>query len=175
MNRKLTIEEGLHAREHGQAMVEFMLVIIVLFLLFASVVQVMLLMYAYSTLADAAKEGVRYAIVHGTGNSSCSGPSTSTICPTSDTTAANVKAAVLNFGCGSCATSANALAGISFQSVGASDVTVDYNPNNANGLNPCSLPTCMVRVTVSHAYSPFFGLPWPTVTLNAAADGRIMN
>jgi Flp pilus assembly protein TadG len=31
--------------------------------------------YTYSVLGNAAREGVRYAIVHGTDNSSCSGPS----------------------------------------------------------------------------------------------------
>ena len=55
-------------------MVEFMLVIVFIFVLFVSLVQVIMLMYAYNTLADAAKEGVRYAIVHGTGNTNCSGP-----------------------------------------------------------------------------------------------------
>ncbi|HZP16903.1 MAG TPA: TadE family protein, partial [Terriglobales bacterium] len=67
-------------REEGQAMVEFALVITFVFLLFVSILQMILYMYAYNTLADAAKEGVRYAIVHGTGSGagSCSGPGTAT-------------------------------------------------------------------------------------------------
>ena len=61
-------------------MVEFVLVITVVFIVFVSMVQMILLMHAYNTLADAAKEGVRYAIVHGTGfcgtaaSCGCSGP-----------------------------------------------------------------------------------------------------
>jgi Flp pilus assembly protein TadG len=146
-------------------MVEFMLVVVFLFVLFVSILQMILLMYAYTTLADAAKEGIRYAIVHGTGNTNCSGPGTTgpPAVSCSDTTGANVKARVIDF------------AGLSFQNVQTSDVTVDYNPNSANGSNPCNVPGCLVRVAVSHKYQPFFGLSWPTIRLNAAADGRIMN
>jgi hypothetical protein len=144
-------------------MVEFMLVIVFLLVLFVSVLQMIMLMYAYTTLADAAKEGVRYAIVHGTGNTNCSGPGITgqVTCP--DTSPYNnVKQAVLNF------------AAVSFQSVSSNDVTVSYNPNSANG-SDCNKPGCLVQVTVSHIYRPFFGFSWPNVTLYAAAEGRIMN
>ena len=57
-------------------MVEYALVAVFLLVLFVSAIQLIFLMYAYSTLADAAKEGIRYAIVHGTGNTNCSGPGT---------------------------------------------------------------------------------------------------
>lgn len=152
-------------RETGQAMVEFALVAVFLFLLLVSIVQMILLMYAHTTLANAAKEGVRYAIVHGTGNTTCSGPGNPSVTPApvcSPGGLANVKTAVENF------------AGLSFQAITDGDVGVDYNPNNANG-SPCSVPGCMVRVTVHHTYKPFFGLGWPRYTLNAAANGRIMN
>ena len=169
--------------ESGQAMVEFMLVISVIFILFVSMLQTMILLHSYNTLADAAKEGVRYAIVHGTGLTSayCSGPGNPSVSPVltcTDSTGANVQTAVTNF------------AGLSLQSVTTSEVTVCYDPNSANspptctnGVNTnnpafgakCSAAGCLVRVTVSHAYTPLFGLGWPTITLNAAADGRIMN
>ena len=145
-------------------MVEFVLVTVFLFVVFISVLQMIMLMYAYSTLADAAKEGIRYAIVHGTGNTNCSGPGTTgpPAVTCADTTGANVQAAVTNF------------AALSFQNILSSDVTVDYNPNSANG-SACNVPGCMVRVTVNHTYTPLFGLSWPSFALNAAADGRIMN
>lgn len=151
--------------ERGQAIVEFILVAIFILILFISIIQMILLMYAYTTLADAAKEGVRYAIVHGTGNTTCSGPGNPSMTPTpvcNPGGATNVQTAVINF------------AGLSFQNVSAADVNVDYNPQNANG-SACSSPGCLVRVTVSHTYSPLFGLGWPSFNLNAAADGRIMN
>lgn len=167
----------------GQAMVEFMLIIGVVFILFVSMLQTMILLHSYNTLADAAKEGIRYAVVHGTGLTSayCSGPGNSAVTPhltCSDSTGTNVQTAVTNF------------AGLSLQSVPASEVTVCYDPNSTtspptctNGDNTnntafgaaCSAPGCEVRVTVSHAYTPLFGLGWPTITLNAAAQGRIMN
>jgi Flp pilus assembly protein TadG len=168
------------SRQSGQAMVEFMLVVVFLFILFVSVIQTILMVYAYTTLANAAKEGVRYATVNGTGKSSatCSGPGNPAVTPAltcTDSTGANVKTAVTNF------------AGLSFQQVTASDVTVCYDPNNSSppgcssGANtnssfgaPCSAPGCLVRVSVAHTYKPFFGFSWPAITLNAAAEGRIM-
>ena len=57
---------------------------------------------AAQTAADAAKMGIRYAIVHGTGNTNCSGPGTTgVVCP--DVSGANVVAAVLS-GNSTCAT-----------------------------------------------------------------------
>lgn len=149
----------------GQGMVEFMLVISFLFVLFLSMLQIIMLMYAYTTLADSAKEGVRYAIVHGTGNTNCSGPGITgqVTCPdTSATGYINVKNAVVNF------------AAVSFQHVTTNDVSVSYNPGGANGAD-CNKPGCLVQVTVNHVYTPFFGFRWPSVTLNAAAEGTIMN
>ncbi len=144
---------------------EFALVIGILFVLFVSMLELILLMHAYNSLADSAKEGIRYAIVHGTGNTNCSGPgvpsgSPPITCP--DTPGANVKAAVTNF------------AILSLHNVTASSVTVDYNPNSAN-VAACNKPGCLVRVTVHYSYQPLFGMRWPNVTLYAAADGRIMN
>jgi len=170
--------------ESGQAMVEFMLVISVIFILFVSMLQTILLLYAYNTLADAAKEGVRYAVVHGTGIGTglCSGPGTiASVTPAvtcTDSAGSNVVTTVTNF------------AGVSFQSISstnnqcstptANSVNVCYDPSSANTNNSilgraCSQPGCLVRVTVSHTYNPLFGLGWPSVTLNAAAGGIIAN
>src|SRR5713101_6221969 len=101
--------------ESGQAMVEFMLVITVVFILFVSMLQTILLLYAYNTLADAAKEGVRYAVVHGTGigTSLCSGPGTiASVTPAvtcTDSAGSNVVTTVTNF------------AGVSFQSLSSTN------------------------------------------------------
>src|SRR6266851_791735 len=59
---------------HGQATVEFALVVVLLMVMILSMLELILLMHTYNVLADAAKEGVRYAEVHGTGNSKPSGP-----------------------------------------------------------------------------------------------------
>ncbi len=158
-------------RESGQALVEFSLTILFVFLLFIAMLEMIFLMYAYNTLADAAKEGVRYAIVHGTGSSTinggagCSGPGQPLATPPitcSGSPYPLVQTVVTNFG------------GLSMQSIAATDVLVDYNPNSANG-TACNVPGCIVEVTVTKTYQPFFGLGWPSVTLYAKADGRIMN
>ena len=190
--------ESQNPRQHnesGQAMVEFALVIVFVFIVFISMLQMILLMYAYNTLADAAKEGIRYAIVHGTGlgAANCSGPGTvASITPPvacTDSPGANVVSAVI--GGNACAPSPTCgLAGLSFQAISSTNfqcstptgnsVNVCYDPGGANSGNTtfgsaCSQPGCLVRVTVRHTYRPFFGFSWPTFTLNAAADGRITN
>lgn len=163
--------------ESGQAMVEFLLVTVLVLVVFVSMIQMIILMYGYNTLADAAKMGVRYAIVHGTGvgQSNCSGPGTATgVTPSvacTDSAGANVVTTVI--GASSTCAPTCGFALLSFQNIAASDVTVDYTTNNPKG--GCSAAGCYVKVTVSHVYTPLFNLGWPSLTLNAAADGRIMD
>ncbi len=54
----------------GQTLVEFALVGFMLIAVILSVVEVSRLMLVYTTVADAAREGARYAIVHGSDSSS---------------------------------------------------------------------------------------------------------
>src|SRR5207245_7319220 len=57
-------------RQRGQALLETVLMIIVIFMVVFFCFEMGLLMYTYSVMADAANEGVRYAIVHsGAGDS----------------------------------------------------------------------------------------------------------
>ena len=51
-------------RQRGQSLVEMALVIVVIFTVVLWIFELSWLMYTYSVLADAANEGVRYAIVH---------------------------------------------------------------------------------------------------------------
>ena len=48
-------------------------------------------------------------------------------------------------------------------------------PDAATTKIPSNGPPNRVQVVVAYPYEPFFGLGWPTVTVNAAAEGRIMN
>jgi hypothetical protein len=165
-------------RDAGQAMVEFILTIALVFLVFVSMVQMILLMHAYNTLADAAKEGVRNAIVHGTGfGGGCSGPGSVNLTPSVSCTDTSTNCASH---CDRVVTAVTNFTSVSFQSISSSNVTVSYDPGSANTNNPnfgaaCSQPGCAVKVTVSYTYSPLFGLNWPNFTLNAAADGVIAN
>src|SRR5437660_9994217 len=74
--------------EKGQAAVEFALTAVFLVLLIVAFLEMVMMRYTYNMLADSAKEGVRYAIVHWNSNSSASGPTTGTgttpICTTSN-------------------------------------------------------------------------------------------
>src|ERR1019366_3422011 len=71
-------------RARGQAQVEFALVIVFLMILILSMLELLTLMHTYNVLADAAKEGLRYAIVHGTQNSTPSPPTGQTACLPAD-------------------------------------------------------------------------------------------
>ena len=143
-------------KSKGQATVEFALTVIFVMLLIIGMLEMIVLIYTYSVLADAAKEGVRYAIVHGTGvgAANCSGPGGGGVA-CADSAAANVKSAVTNY------------ASLSFHDSSAMTVTPTYQDGSSIAPN-------RIRVTVTYPYQPLFGLGWPTVTVNAAAQGRIV-
>jgi Flp pilus assembly protein TadG len=150
-----------NARE-GQAAAEFIFAILFLMLLIAGIIESFGMIYTYSSLAAAAKEGVRYAIVHGTGDTTClagtnpctcSGPGNGAI-TCSDSTSANVSTAVTTY------------AAASMHNTAAMTITTSYPDSSSAAPN-------RVRVTISYPYQPFFGLGWPTITVNAAAEGRI--
>jgi Flp pilus assembly protein TadG len=152
------------ARQRGQAMVEFMLSITFLTVLILSIVEILGFVYTYSVMANAAKEGVRYAIVHGASSSSASGPASqvtasSPPCNSSNQTASGsvtaVAARVMQF------------AGFSIHDTSAMNVYVCYLDGN-NKLNS------QVQVTVAYQFRPLFGLGWPSATVNANAAGRIV-
>jgi hypothetical protein len=107
------------------------------------IIQLMVLLYTYVVMAEAAKEGVRYAVVHGSGNLSASGPSNYTAVQST-----------VQFYAGFLSTS---------------DITVTY-PDSGNGNDELQL----VKVSVSHPFS-FLNLGWPSVTVRASAQGRIVN
>jgi hypothetical protein len=144
----------------GQAQVEFVLSILFVLLLIFGLIELILLIHTYNVLADSAKEGVRYAIVHGCdfGSGNCSGtcafaaPSPATC---SDAGADNVKNWALNF------------AKASLHNVPASAIAVNYPDGSSDAPN-------RVQVTISYPYQPLFGLGWPTVTVKASAEGRIV-
>lgn len=140
----------------GQAQVEFALTVVFVMILIIASLEMIVLIYTYSVLADAAKEGVRYAIVHGTGvgASTCSGPGGSGV-SCADSSAANVTAAVTKY------------TSFSFHNSAAMTVTPTYPDGSSVAPN-------RIRVTVAYPYQPIFGLGWPTVTVNAAAEGRIV-
>jgi hypothetical protein len=141
-------------RSRGQAQAEFVLSILFVILLIFGTLELILFVYTYNVLADSAKEGVRYAIVHGTDSANCSGPGGNGV-SCSDSSGSNVQTAVKQY------------AQYSFHSTSAMTIAVSY-PDSS------SAAPSRVQVQITYPYQPFFGLGWPTVTVKAAAAARIM-
>jgi Flp pilus assembly protein TadG len=140
--------------DDGQATVEFALTVVFIMALVLSVIEMSMLLYTYNVVADAAKEGVRYAVVHGNHNSTPAGPT----CPCSAIDGAAGTGVVKTY------------AQYSFHDTSTMTVTVSY-PDTANP--PANQSPNRVHVKVSYPYQPFFGLGWPTVNVYANAEGRI--
>jgi len=156
MRRSSVPVRGRHT-DTGQAAVELMLT--TLFVVFAifSTVEYMMILYTYSVMADAAKEGVRYAVVHGCGTTNCSGPSCPAgYSPCGDTGGANVVAQVKNY------------AKLCLHNVSGITVNVNYLDGSASS-------SSRVQVVIHYPYLSYFSLGWKPPTVNAAAEGRIIN
>ncbi len=143
-------------RDRGEAMIEFAVSILFILVFMLGMIEIVMLLHTYNTLADSAKEGVRYAIVHGSGNASPSGSTGTASSPpcTSANASSSAKNAVLGY------------AQLSFHSTSAMNVYVCYFDGD-------NYAPHRVGVVVSYPYQPFFGLSWPALTVNAAAQGRI--
>jgi Flp pilus assembly protein TadG len=131
-------------RQHGQAALEFAFVVVFLVVLMVSMLEMTMFIYTDAALTNAAKEGVRYAVVHGASAASPSGPESTT----------NVVSAVQSY------------AAASLHTLSSSNVSVDYTGGNT--------PGSTVEVTVSYPYRPIFGMRWASVTISAHSAGRIM-
>jgi hypothetical protein len=139
--------------ERGSTMVEFAMTIVFVLVMVFWAWELIMLVYTYNVMAGAAKEGVRYAVVHGTGNTVlCSAPCTGTCTDR----AGCVQNVVQDY------------AKYSFHDVSGLTVSVTYPDGSVQ-------PPSRVRVVVQYAYQPYFTLPWTPPTLNAAAEGRIVN
>lgn len=139
-------------RDDGQAMVEMALSLILAFSLAFLLFEASMLAYSYSVINDAAREGVRYAIVHGTDSTSCSGPSLGC----GDNSGANVITVVKSY------------AAMSFHDISAMQVFVTY-PDATK-----SQPLSLVVVSVEYTFIPYFKFPALTSTLHLTSQGRIL-
>lgn len=148
--------------QRGQAALEFALTITILVFLLVGMLELTMFVYTYSVLADAAKEGVRYAIVHGASGNNPSGPTGATktstswgVCSSSDSGTSSVVSTV------------QAYAALSLHSTSTMNIYVCY-PDGSNN------PGSGVQVRVNYPYQPLFGLGWPKVNVIANSAGRIM-
>lgn len=139
--------QAIHADAKGEVTLEFALTLPSIVFVTLWFFELTMAVYTYTVLSDAAKEGVRYAVVHGALSPSPSGP----VCPCS---------AVENV--------VRSYAQISFHDVSGMAVTVTYPDLTLN------LPSSLVKVTVTYTYVPFLNLPWIVPLLKAGAEGRIV-
>ncbi len=138
--------------ESGNMLLEFSLSVWMLFLVTFLIFEFCMTVYTYSVLGDAAREGIRYAVVHGTDNASCSGPSSGC----SDSTGSNVTSVV------------NGYAAVSFHDISGMTVT----PSWPDGT---STPSSRVVVSITYPYIPYLQLPgFNAPTMNVTAEGRIV-
>jgi Flp pilus assembly protein TadG len=136
--------------ESGSLVVEtalsLLLVIPTVFWLF----EMCMLTYTYSVLGEAARQGIRYAIVHGTDTTNCSGPSSGC----ADPSGANVLAVVKQ------------AAAYSFHDLSNMQVQVSYPDLSSS-------PPSRVAITIKYSYVPYIKLPGITQSVQLSAQGRI--
>jgi len=148
--------------DKGAVEIEFVLSILTVLFTMFWMWEVVMAVYTYSVISDAAREGVRYAIVHGLKNQNCSGPvPTGFACPaggTPDPSGAKVVAVVKDY------------ASYSFHdisSISISNVSSMY-PDGDN------ISPHRVQVTVTYNFIPYTAFPFHP-KLTATAQGRIAN
>lgn len=140
------------AEESGSALIEFALSVWTLFLLAFLIFEFCMAIYTYSVLGNAAREGVRYAITHGTNNVSCSGPSPGC----GDGTGSNITSVVRGF------------AAISFHDISGMTVTPSWPDGK-------STPSSRVVVRITYPYVAYLNLPgFNSPTMQVTAEGRIV-
>jgi hypothetical protein len=143
---------GRPRREMGQATLEILISLVAAFSLVFWLFELCMLAYTCSVLNEAAQEGVRYAIVHGTDSKICSGPDTTC---TNQSPYSNVQTVVTN------------AASASLHNTSAMTVTVSYSNSTAAVGNP-------VAVRVAYTYVPYFNFPGLANALTFSSQGKIL-
>lgn len=136
---------------HASVQLETMFALLLAIPLIFTVFELCTFTYTQALIGDAARAGVRYAVVHGTDSSSCSGPSTGC----SDSSGSNVTSMVQTY------------AGSLLSQLSNVTVTPSW-PDSS------SAPPSRVIVTVSYSYSPIFANVSGSITLQSSAEGRIV-
>ena len=151
-----TIGQGVWQKNDGSTQVEFTFVAVLLVLVLLGVVEMGRMILAYTAIADAAKAGARYAMVHGVDRTGtgADGPSSASSYTQVQTVAQNYAAAGL---------------------LDSSLVTVSVSYPNHSGTVAGNYPGDPVQVTVSYTYTPLVGYFTSalTQTLSSTSEGVI--
>ncbi len=144
-------------------MIEFVMTLLIITFVLFLLMEFSLWVYSYNVMADAAKAGVRYAIVHGSNSTIPSGPA----CTSNCTTVASCSSNSPNVG--NVQNEVKKWAKFSVYSTSSINVTVCYldGTNTAPG---------RVQVRISNPTTAFFSGLWrSTAPVTATAQGRIVN
>jgi Flp pilus assembly protein TadG len=146
----MTVSSRRRASRRGSALVEFALCAFLLLMVVFGVIEMQRLLLVYTTLNNAARVGVRYAITHGQDRASGSGVDG----PSSAIDHTQVDTVVKNFASAGLLTTSNLV------------ITVTY-PD-------ATQPGDRVKVNVKYTYDPIIGWFTPLrVTLGSTSWGRI--
>ena len=135
----------------GQTLVEFSLVFLMSFMLMLAVVEISRMVLVYTTVANAARAGARYAVVHGSNHTGAgaNGPSGPANNPP------QVVTVIKNFASAGLLQTSNLL------------ITVNY-PGGSNA------PGQLLSVTVIYPYDPFTSFLPLRVRLGSVTQGVIL-
>lgn len=138
--------------ESGSVAIETALSFMLIMTMVLGIIELSVMAYTYSVLGEAARQGVRYATIHGSASSNCSGPSTGC----ADSTAANVVSSVTRY--------ANNYA----RNVSGMQVQVTY-PDTGGSTAPSR-----VTVAITYTYQPLFHVIGTSPTFHVSSQGRIL-
>jgi Flp pilus assembly protein TadG len=149
---------GTLSNRRGQALVEFAMSALIVLLLILSVVEFSRIMLVYTTLADAARLGARYAITHGTlpGN-----------------TATNSSVGVMQSNVQTVVKKFLAPATVNINAAGLSINTSFPNKSCSGTTCTGTTPGNPVQVTVSYPYDVLISYLPISVTLSSTSEGII--
>ena len=120
-------------RSEGSSLVEFSLVALMLVLVLLSVAEMGRMVLVYTALNDAARAGVRYAIVHGS--------DTGALTSCAPSSCSGISSVVQNYASAGLLTSANVTTAVSY-------------PDKDSKNNTLNTPGSRVTVRVSYTYDP---------------------
>lgn len=151
-----TMDQRVWIREDGSTQIEFTFVAILLVMVLLGVVEMGRMILAYTAIADAAKAGARYAMVHGVDRTG-----TGVDGPSSASSYTQIQTVTQNYAAAGLLDSSNV------------NVTVSY-PNHS-GTVAGNYPGDPVQVTVSYTYTPLVGYfsSALTQTLSSTSEGVI--
>ena len=136
--------------DHGAAIIEMAISYMLGLTMLLGILEFCMMAYTFAAASEATRDGLHFALIHGSNSASCSGPTSGC-----DSTAAAVSADITTF-----------LAKFSTQAT-SPIIAISY-PDSS------SAPPSLVTITTTYTYRPLLGVPGFTRTFHTTAQGRIL-